>query len=58
LVEAALAMGRDLMEQVVSIVSPKAIRAWQRKLEKEKWDYSDRSALPPFFSPAHLRMFH
>ena len=42
LVEAAMAMGRDLMEQVVSIVSPKTILAWQRKLEKEKWDYSDR----------------
>ena len=33
LVEAALAMGRDLMEQVVSIVKPKTISAWQRKLE-------------------------
>ena len=42
LVEAALAMGRDLMEQVISIVSPKTILAWQRKLENEKWDYSDR----------------
>ena len=42
LVEAALAMGRDLMEQVVTIVKPKTILAWQRKLEKEKWDYSDR----------------
>ncbi|MEN6385764.1 MAG: integrase core domain-containing protein, partial [Phycisphaerales bacterium] len=42
LVEAAMAMGRDLMEQVVSIVSPKTILAWQRKLEKQKWDFSDR----------------
>ena len=42
LVEAALAMGRDLMEQVVTIVKPKTILAWQRKLEKQKWDYSDR----------------
>ena len=42
LVNAALAMGRDLMEQVVRIVQPKTILAWQRKLEKAKWDYSDR----------------
>ncbi len=42
LVDAALAMGRDLMEQVVTIVQPKTIFAWQRKLEDEKWDYSDR----------------
>jgi hypothetical protein len=42
LVEAALAMGRDLMKHVVSIVQPKTIFAWQRRLEKQKWDYSDR----------------
>jgi hypothetical protein len=42
LVDAALAMGRDLMEQVVTIVRPKTILAWQRRLEKQKWDYSDR----------------
>ena len=41
LVEAAMAMGKDLMEQVVTIVKPKTILAWQRKLENEKWDYSD-----------------
>ena len=35
-------MGKDLMEQVVTIVKPKTIFAWQRKLEDEKWDYSDR----------------
>ena len=39
LVEAALAMGRDLMKQVVSIVKPETIFVWQRKLEKQKWDY-------------------
>ena len=42
LVESAMAMGRDLMEQVVTIVKPKTILAWQRKLENQKWDYSDR----------------
>ena len=42
LVESALAMGRDLMEKVVRIVQPKTILAWQRRLEKQKWDYSDR----------------
>ncbi|PKL49372.1 MAG: hypothetical protein CVV39_02920 [Planctomycetes bacterium HGW-Planctomycetes-1] len=40
LVEAAMAMGRNLMEQVVTIVKPKTILAWQRRLEKQKWDYS------------------
>jgi len=47
LVEAALAMGRDLMEQVVTIVKPKTILAWQRKLENGKWDYSDRRKKNP-----------
>jgi putative transposase len=47
LVESAMAMGRDLMEQVVRIVQPKTILAWQRKLEKEKWDYSDRREQNP-----------
>ncbi len=42
LVESAVAMGKDLMEKVVTIVQPKTILAWQRKLEKEKWDYTDR----------------
>ena len=42
MVESALAMGRDLMEKVVRIVQPKTILAWQRRLEKQKWDYSDR----------------
>ncbi len=42
LVESAMAMGRDLMEKVVRIVQPKTILAWQRRLEKQKWDYSDR----------------
>jgi hypothetical protein len=35
LVESAMAMGKDLMEQVVTIVQPKTILAWQRKLEKK-----------------------
>ena len=35
-------MGRELMEQVVTIVQPKTILVWQRKLENQKWDYSDR----------------
>ena len=39
LIDAALTMGRDLMEQVVTIVKPKTILAWQLKLENEKWDY-------------------
>jgi putative transposase len=42
LAEAALAMGRSLMKEVVSIVKPETILAWQRRLEKQKWDYSAR----------------
>ena len=38
LVDAALAMGRKLMETVVKIVRPTTILAWQRRLEKAKWD--------------------
>ena len=47
LIDSALAMGRGLMEQVVSIVKPKTILAWQLKLENEKWDYSDRRKKNP-----------
>jgi len=47
LVEAALAMGKDMMKQVVTIVKPKTILAWQIKLENEKWDYSDRRKKNP-----------
>ncbi len=41
LVESAMAMGRELMEQIVRIGKPKMILAWQRRLENQKWDYSD-----------------
>jgi len=47
LVEAALAMGRSLMKEVVSIVKPETILAWQRRLEQKKWDYSARRAAKP-----------
>jgi len=47
LVESAMAMGKDLIEKVVNIVQPKTLFAWQRKLEKEKWDYSDRRKKNP-----------
>jgi len=42
LAKAALALGRELMRQVVNIVKPDTILAWQRRIEKKKWDYSDR----------------
>jgi len=42
LVESAMTMGRDLMKEVVRIVQPKTILAWQRRFEKQKWNYSDR----------------
>ena len=42
LAEAALAMGRSLMKEVVSIVKPETILAWQRRLERRKWDYGER----------------
>jgi hypothetical protein len=42
LMDAALAMGRKLMESVVNIVKPATLLVWQRRLEKEKWDYSKK----------------
>jgi len=47
LTEAALAMGRSLMREVVSIVKPETILAWQRRLERRKWDYSQRRTRGP-----------
>jgi transposase len=47
LVDSALAMGRKLMEAVVNIVKPATILAWQRRLEKQKWDYSERRKRKP-----------
>jgi len=44
--EAALAMGRSLMKEVVSIVKPETILSWQRRLEQKKWDYSGRRCPP------------
>ena len=47
LIEAALAMGRPLMKEVVGIVKPETILAWQWRLEREKWDYSARRTRGP-----------
>ena len=47
LTEAALAMGRSLMREVASIVKPETILAWQRRLERDKWDYSARRTRGP-----------
>ena len=44
---AALALGRELMEAVVNIVKPATILVWQRRLEKQNWDYSARRKSPP-----------
>lgn len=54
LVEAAVALGRELMKQVVKIVQPKTILTWQRNLEREKWDYSDRRKNNPGRPRIHL----
>ena len=40
-------MGRSLMKEVVSIVKPETILAWQRRLERRKWDYSQRRSRGP-----------
>jgi len=47
LTEAALAMGRSLMREVVSIVKPETILPWQRRLERKRWDYSQRRTRGP-----------
>jgi len=40
-------MGRSLMKEVVSIVKPETILAWQRRLERRKWHYSARHRRGP-----------
>ena len=40
-------MGRSLMKEVVGIVKPETIPAWQRRLERRKWDYSARHRRGP-----------
>lgn len=35
-------MGRELWEQVATIVTPDTLLRWHRRLIAEKWDYSDR----------------
>ncbi len=40
-------MGRELMKKIVSIVKPETLLVWQRRLEKKKWDYSDRCKRKP-----------
>ena len=47
LVDGALAMGRKLMQEIVTIVKPETILAWQRRREKQKWDYSIRKKRGP-----------
>lgn len=47
LVQAATALSRELMRQVVSIVKPETILKWQRRLEKQKWDFSCRRTRKP-----------
>jgi putative transposase len=47
LVDAALAMGRDAMRAVVSIVKPDTILDWHRKRVQAKWDYSKRRRRGP-----------
>jgi hypothetical protein len=47
LVDAALAMGRKLMRDIVTIVKPETIPARQRRLEKQKLDYSDQRQRNP-----------
>ncbi|UCC32737.1 MAG: hypothetical protein JSU86_10720 [Phycisphaerales bacterium] len=36
------ALGRKVLREVASIVTPDTILAWHRKLIAEKWDYSKR----------------
>ena len=38
----AKALGRKILREVASIVTPETILAWHRKLIAQKWDYSNR----------------
>jgi len=35
------------MGEIANIVKPETILAWQRRLEREKWDYSERRENKP-----------
>ena len=43
----AKVLGRKLLEQVATIVTPDALLRWHRRLIAEKWDYSDRREKRP-----------
>ena len=55
--EAALAMGRSLMKEVVSIVRPETILAWQGRLERQKSKYQPCSLLPALGTSTHPLVF-
>jgi putative transposase len=40
-------LGRKLLEQVATIVTPDTLLRWHRRLIPEKWDYSDRREKKP-----------
>jgi hypothetical protein len=40
-------LGRKLLEQLATIVTPDTILRWHRRLIAEKWDYSDRREKKP-----------
>ena len=35
-------LGRKVLEEIATIVTPDTLLRWHRKLVAEKWDYSDR----------------
>jgi len=48
-------LGRKLLEEIATIVTPDTLLRWHRKLIARKWDYSDRRKKKPGRPPIPKR---
>lgn len=47
-------LGRNVLEEIATIVTPDTLLRWHRKLVAQKWDYSDRRTKRPGQSKRRL----